>query len=181
MTEFLDKLDLPAVGAKQNEMLTSKIRVEEREKANIRAKSGNHQELMNWGLPFSKTFKKELTQLLYDSFNYNLRLGKIPFSWKEVVISVIPKEGKDKGYCCNYRPISLLKVDYKLYTSFIAKRLETFMQDLIDEDQTGFIKERQTQDNIRRSLHVIENKGGRKGESAIWVSIDTEKAFDSMN
>ena len=92
---------------------------------------------------------------------------------------MIPKEGKEEEYCCNYRPISILNVDYKLYTSIIAKRLETCMQDLIDEDQTGFIKERQTQANIR-TLHVIE-KVQNEGESVILVSIDAEKVFDSVN
>lgn len=54
------------------------------------------------------------------------------------------------------------------------------MPDIIDEDQTGFIRGRQTQDNIRKTIHIVE-EAQRRGDSAILVSIDAEKAFDSVN
>ena len=58
--------------------------------------------------------------------------------------------------------------------------MEKLIKVLIDEDMTVFIKERQTQDNIRRTLHIVENVQGNE-DGTILVRRDAEKAFDSMN
>lgn len=51
------------------------------------------------------------------------------------------------------------------------------MSDIIDEDQTGFIKGRQTHDNI--TLHIIEHV--KHNNTSAASSLDAEKAFDCVN
>uniref|UniRef100_A0AAY4E4P4 Reverse transcriptase domain-containing protein n=1 Tax=Denticeps clupeoides TaxID=299321 RepID=A0AAY4E4P4_9TELE len=54
---------------------------------------------------------------------------------------------------------------------------EIFLPNLIDNDQTGFIRERQTQDNIQRTLQII-NHIQKDKIAAMVISIDAEKAFN---
>lgn len=58
--------------------------------------------------------------------------------------------------------------------------MHAFTRDLIDEDQTGFVNGRQTHDNIRRTLHIIDQANKQKRDT-ILVSVDAEKAFDRVN
>ena len=43
---------------------------------------------------------------------------------KQGFITLIPKPGKDKKPIDNLRPITLLNVDYKLFTHIFANRLK---------------------------------------------------------
>lgn len=120
-----------------------------------------------------------MVPLLRKAFNWVLKEGDIPNSWREAYISAIPKEGKDRMECSNYQPISVLNQDYRLFTSILARRLEVILPDIIHQDQTGFIKQRQTQDNIRRTLHSMQNIINRQVEAVI-LGLDAEKVFDSV-
>ena len=117
--------------------------------------------------------------MLKKCFNYVLGGGEAPMSWRQAIISVIPKAGKDKTECGSYRPISVLNIDYRLFASIIAKRLEDIIPEVIDYDQTGFVMDRQTHDSTRRALHIIKHMSKSKNGS-VAVSLDAEKAFDSV-
>lgn len=81
---------------------------------------------------------------LLKTFNWIMD-NKPPPPWREAMISVIPKEGKDKLLCASYRPVSLLNNDYKLLTSILTKRIEQILpvyqytkikhKDLLDKDR----------------------------------------------
>ena len=90
------------------------------------------------------------------SFNYALDQGQMNISQRQGIIKVIPKKKKDKSYLENWRPLTLLNVDYKIATKTIAHRIAKVLPKLINEDQTGYVKGRYIGQNIRLIQDIME-------------------------
>ena len=73
-------------------------------------------------LEFYRYFWNLLGSFMVSSFNYAFRNGTFYISQREGIISLIPK--KNTEYLKDWRPVSLLNVDYKIATKTIALRLE---------------------------------------------------------
>lgn len=176
---FLDTLSLPKVTDEQNSCLISEITAQEIRSAISKLKVNKSPGADGYSAEWYKLFTESLIPMLGKTFNWVLKKGEIPYSWREAISSVIPKEGKDELECSSYRPISVLNQDYRLFTAILARRIEKILPSIIQLDQTGFIKERQTQDNIRRALHVLQHIKENHTEAMI-MGMDAEKAFDSV-
>ena len=57
-------------------------------------------------------------------------------------ITCIPKGGKLRNDLKNWRPLTLLNCTYKYLSSMIADRIKSVLEELISNDQTGFISNR---------------------------------------
>lgn len=88
---------------------------------------------------FYKVFKLKLAQWLQKIMNNILENGDLPKAWEEATISMIPKDDKDSPKVRNFRPISLLNVDYKIFMKIISERLKKILNHHIGEDQVGFL------------------------------------------
>jgi hypothetical protein len=79
----------------------------------------------------------------------------------------------------NYRPISILNVDLKILPYVLAQRLKNLLPKIINEDQTGYVKNRFIGFNLRQIQDIIDYADLYKIEGAI-IFIDFSKAFDSL-
>jgi hypothetical protein len=95
------------------------------------------------------------------------------------VITLIPKEGKDNHELKNWRPITLLNVDYKIASKIIANRLKTILNSVISCDQTGFLPNRYIGENIRLILDIIDYVDTVNIPGLLFF-LDFEKAYDKL-
>lgn len=94
-------------------------------------------------------------------------------------ISVILKTGKPQDACGSYRPISLTNVDSRIFSKLLARRLEGYLPLILKDDQTGFIKNRISQTNMRKLFNIIQYTQNYQKQGLV-ISLDAEKAFDRI-
>ena len=128
---------------------------------------------------FYKFFWIDIKYLVLDSLNYAYVKGELSIDQKRGIITLIPKKGKNRFILKNWRPISLLNTDYKLLTKCLSFRLQAVLPKIIDNDQTGFLKDRYIGENIRTISDLIEYTS-LKNKPGYILLIDFEKAFDTI-
>lgn len=133
------------------------------------------------GLPmeFYITFWDVLGPDLVDVFNASFDAGRLPSSQRSALISLIFKKG-DRLLHKNWRPISLLNVDYKLCARTLAGRLLKVLHYVVHPDQTCGVRGRYIGESVSllRDVAAFPNQEDR---SAAILSLDQEKAFDRVD
>ena len=82
-------------------------------------------------------------------------------------MSLLLKQDRDETNKSSNRPISMLNLDFKIFTKILANRLNKFIESIIHTDQTGFIPNRFSFFNVRRVLNIMYNKFDSSSKQAV--------------
>ena len=107
-------------------------------------------------IEFYVQFFELLAPDLLKSLNAGYFRGEMSVSQRRGVITLIPKDDANLVELSNWRPITLLNVDYKIASKAIASRIKNVLPSLIHSDQSGFMKERFIGQNIRLINDILD-------------------------
>ena len=114
-------------------------------------------------------------------FNWCLKEGVIPVSWKHSVISMLLKNGQSPNEINSYRPISMTSCLARLFERLVLMRIQGHLDKnkIIIPAQSGFRKARQTKDNILTVIQTAQ-EGFNQNEKTLSVFFDITAAFDKV-
>eukprot|EP00962_Isochrysis_galbana_P019869 scaffold5791_cov117-Isochrysis_galbana.AAC.1 len=108
------------------------------------------------GLPaeFYKSFEELVVRDLHNTFLEAHATGALPPTMREGDIVLLYKKG-DSRDPRNYRPITLLQVDYKILAKILVARMKKTVNNFVSKEQLGFVPKRL----IGEATHLLNKLG----------------------
>ena len=109
----------------------------------------------------------------------NLENSAVATELEKVSFHSSPKKGNAKE-CSNYCTITLISYASKVMLKILQARLQQYMNHELPDVQAGFIKGRETRDQIA-NIHWIIKKAREFQKNIDFCFIDYAKAFDCVD
>ena len=124
MDKFLEKYNLPKLNHQEIENLKRPITSTEIETVIRNLPTNKSPGPDGFTAEFYQKFKEELTPILLKLFQKFAKDGKLPNSFYEATITLIPKPDKDATKKENYSPISLMNIDANTLNKIVANGIQ---------------------------------------------------------
>jgi len=106
--------------------------------------------------------------------------GQFEHGFLNALLILLKKGDTNNGSMKNFRPLSLMNIDYKILSKVLSLRLRKVLHNIIHDNQTCGIPGRTIQDNVHIFRSIIEHYSRMRQPIGI-VQWDQEKAFDRVN
>jgi len=134
------------------------------------------------GLP--KEFYAKVFPIIGDVFveiiNKSFKDGILCSSQRHGLITLLCKDHNNAEKLSNWRPISLLNVDYKIISKVLTGRLSGVLSRIIHIDQTCAVPGRSILDNVHLIRNIFDFTNFKDLPCAL-ISLDQSKAFDRVS
>ncbi|KAG1400351.1 hypothetical protein G6F59_013187 [Rhizopus arrhizus] len=120
-----------------------------------------------------------ISNLAVKVYNDALLQGIFPRSGLSTSTALLPKKG-DLTSLKNWRPISLINTDAKIFTRLLNCRLMSVFSSRISPHQMGFMPQRFIGEH-GRLLQLIMSSVSIQKSSAVGLLLDQEKAYDRVH
>ena len=107
-------------------------------------------------------------------------MDQLPQSWTEGLVSIIYKEKGDSRDLRNWRPITLLNCDYKIFTKVITNRMKKVVGKLVNGDQSCGVPNRSIVDQLYY-IDEFTKYYNERNKRGMMVCLDQEKCFDRID
>lgn len=113
-------------------------------------------------------------------FNKVLSTGETPKNWTAGVLSILYKNKGDPEDIRNYRPLTVMNVDYKIFTLIIMKRILIPLDYVLGAHQTAFLPGRLIDDGVR-TVQMLIARYRDSADGINMIFLDQEKAYDRVS
>lgn len=122
-----------------------------------------------------------ITSPLAHIINLIFKNGKLPYQWKESIITPVYKSGR-RDDISNYRPISIINNFAKIFEHSLKIRLTKYLNDnqVLTDRQFGFMSGSSTENAVLDFMKEIIGSLDRS-EKCLAIFLDLAKAFDTVD
>ena len=125
---------------------------------------------------FYQKFREALTPILLKHFQKIADEDKLPNSFYEATITLIPKPDND----ATYQTISVMNIDAKILNKILANRMQQHIKKIIHHDQMGFIPRMRVFFTINKSINIIHHINKLRYKNHMIISIDAGNSFNKI-
>ena len=172
---FISKI----IGEKENELLTAEITECELLTTIQGMNNGKSPGIDGLPVEFYKGLWPVIKEELFNVVKYILSHEMLSSKMNKGIIALTPKDG-DLECIANWRPITMLNVDYKIVAKIITNRVKPLLTKFISPEQVCCVNGRTIDANNILLRDVMYYANENKIEAAL-INLDWAKAFDRVD
>ena len=162
----------------EKEVLEREIQLDEVEETVKKMKKGKATGVDGVPAEFYQKFDF-VVKWLHEVYREMMEKGEMTETMKTSVVKLLFKKN-DRKKIENYRPISLLTVDYKILAKILTERMKKVLKKVIGNEQQGFIPDGDIAGNLLLVKEIIAYCEEEEVEG-FMIMMDFEKAYDRVD